>query len=95
LRAGADACYLYFENGSQFQERTHMFVCICKAVTDSQLDSAIEQGAQTVEALGACTGAGTGCGACHTALESQVKRACARMSGGNCGAARECLAERD
>jgi bacterioferritin-associated ferredoxin len=91
---GPSADTFHFENASQLQERAPMFVCICKAVTDSQLDSAIEQGAQTVEDLGACTGAGTDCGGCHNALEAQVKRTCARMSGGSCGSARECLGER-
>lgn len=41
-----------------------MFVCICRAVTDRQIDVAISAGARTGEAVGEMTGAGTGCGSC-------------------------------
>ncbi|WP_214365310.1 bacterioferritin-associated ferredoxin [Pseudonocardia sp. H11422] len=41
-----------------------MYVCICAAVTDSQLRSCIDGGARTVEEVGDACGAGTGCGGC-------------------------------
>lgn len=42
-----------------------MYVCVCAAVTDRQVDTAILAGADTVEAVGDSTGAGTGCGGCQ------------------------------
>lgn len=71
-----------------------MFVCICKAITDRDVESAIENGARSVEEVGETTGAGTDCGSCQNALEVRVKRACTRMSGGDCGASRETMTER-
>jgi assimilatory nitrate reductase catalytic subunit len=39
-------------------------VCACKQVGEQTIKEAIEQGASTVEAVGSCTQAGTGCGSC-------------------------------
>lgn len=41
-----------------------MYVCICRAVTDLQVERAIAEGATTEAEVGAMTGAGTGCGGC-------------------------------
>ncbi|NNF46302.1 MAG: (2Fe-2S)-binding protein [Desulfofustis sp.] len=41
-----------------------MFVCICKQVTESQVQAAIRDGHESVESLGECLGVGTGCGSC-------------------------------
>jgi bacterioferritin-associated ferredoxin len=41
-----------------------MYVCICAAVTDTELRTCITAGAQTVDELGEACGAGTGCGTC-------------------------------
>lgn len=41
-----------------------MFVCSCRGVTDHQIVKAIGEGAHSVEAISACTRAGTGCGSC-------------------------------
>jgi nitrite reductase (NADH) large subunit len=43
-------------------------VCNCHKVGSAQLREAIEAGATTVEAIGAVTKAGTGCGSCKTEL---------------------------
>jgi bacterioferritin-associated ferredoxin len=50
-----------------------MFVCICFAVTDEELDAAIDGGARTEEQVGDACGAGTGCGSC-------LERICARLT---------------
>jgi bacterioferritin-associated ferredoxin len=50
-----------------------MFVCICHAVTDVELDAAITAGARTEEQVGDACGAGTGCGSC-------LDRICERLS---------------
>lgn len=42
-----------------------MYVCICKAVTDGQLESAIDQGLCTRKQLFECFGVGGDCGKCN------------------------------
>ena len=49
-----------------------MFACICQAVTCDQIDAALDDGADTVEAVGDATGAGTGCGTCHDRIEDMI-----------------------
>lgn len=41
-----------------------MLVCLCHPTSDRDLDAVIDDGARTVEEVGARCGAGTGCGAC-------------------------------
>lgn len=41
-----------------------MYVCICWAVTETQVRRCITDGADTVEAVGDRCAAGTGCGSC-------------------------------
>lgn len=41
-----------------------MYVCICRAVTDTELRSCIAAGARTLDDVGDACGAGTGCGSC-------------------------------
>jgi bacterioferritin-associated ferredoxin len=69
-----------------------MIVCICKVVTDRQVDAAVEQGASSVDEVSARTGAGTDCGCCQDDLEQRVSRACARLARGACGGCTESLA---
>lgn len=47
-----------------------MYVCVCKAVTDSQVAQAIDQGACTRRQLMQCTGAGGVCGKCSQSIKS-------------------------
>jgi bacterioferritin-associated ferredoxin len=50
-----------------------MYVCVCRAVTEREVKSAIDQGATTVEAVtGACC-AGDDCGACRGAIEELIE----------------------
>lgn len=53
-----------------------MFACICNAVTDDQVASAIDLGAETVESVGEATRAGTTCGTCHDHLEDLIMERC-------------------
>ena len=46
-----------------------MYVCICMAVTDTQIRSCISAGASTVEEIGDACEAGTGCGSCHDHID--------------------------
>lgn len=41
-----------------------MFVCMCRAVTETEIRGCIRGGAQTVEEISEQTLAGTGCGGC-------------------------------
>ena len=49
-----------------------MFVCVCHAVTDSQVREAIEGGASTREEVTRACGAGGDCGTCHGQIEEMI-----------------------
>jgi bacterioferritin-associated ferredoxin len=53
-----------------------VFACICNAVTDDQVTTAIDQGAETVESIGEATKAGTCCGGCRDHLEDLIAERC-------------------
>lgn len=53
-----------------------MYACICNAVTDGEVMSAIDLGADTVEAIGCATRAGTTCGCCQDHLEDLIMERC-------------------
>lgn len=56
-----------------------MYVCICAAVSDRQIASAVAAGADSLEKLGMELGVGTGCGCCReTAQRMLESRACGR-----------------
>ncbi|MBL0030563.1 MAG: (2Fe-2S)-binding protein [Rhodanobacteraceae bacterium] len=48
--------------------RFAMFVCVCSAVTDRQIERAIAGGADHLDAIAAETGAGACCGSCRPLL---------------------------
>jgi bacterioferritin-associated ferredoxin len=50
-----------------------MFVCICRAVTEQEVTSAIEGGARTLQAVTQSCCAGDDCGACHNAIEDMIE----------------------
>jgi NAD(P)H-nitrite reductase large subunit len=56
-------------------------VCNCHRVNENVICDAIKNGADSVEAIGACTKAGTGCGSCRGELQRliQLQPATARM----------------
>jgi bacterioferritin-associated ferredoxin len=54
-----------------------VYVCICAAVSDRQIASAVAAGADSLEQLGFELGVGTGCGCCReTAQRMLDARAC-------------------
>jgi bacterioferritin-associated ferredoxin len=62
-----------------------VILCICRAVTDREVDDIIRQGASTADAVGQMCGAGTDCGACVGSIEERIcKRTGGRCTG--CGA---------
>ncbi|MBN9108115.1 MAG: (2Fe-2S)-binding protein [Pseudonocardia sp.] len=46
-----------------------MYVCICAAVSDTELLEYIDDGARTVEEIGEACGAGTNCGGCVDTID--------------------------
>jgi bacterioferritin-associated ferredoxin len=68
-----------------------MLICLCKSVSDRDLARAIASGASSVEEVGRCTGAGTGCGACREAIGCAVAHA---RSAGPCSERSQLIALR-
>jgi bacterioferritin-associated ferredoxin len=50
-----------------------MFVCVCRAVSDETVRTAIQAGAKSVEAVTAACCAGDDCGACHAMIEDMIE----------------------
>jgi bacterioferritin-associated ferredoxin len=55
-----------------------MYVCVCFAVTDQQVQSAIDGGATTVEQVTRACRAGGDCGSCHGMIETMIEATCDR-----------------
>jgi bacterioferritin-associated ferredoxin len=53
-----------------------MVLCICRAVTEREIDAAVRAGASSVDAVAACCGAGTDCGACRDAIAQRIDDSC-------------------
>jgi bacterioferritin-associated ferredoxin len=53
-----------------------MYVCICQAVSDRAVFAAIDNGADTVYAVGCATRAGTACGMCQERIEEIIEERC-------------------
>ncbi|GAB2476331.1 (2Fe-2S)-binding protein [Jatrophihabitans fulvus] len=53
-----------------------MYVCICHAVTDDEIEDAVDAGADSVAAVGLSTRAGTTCGTCHDHIDDIVAERC-------------------
>jgi bacterioferritin-associated ferredoxin len=65
---------------SYIQLQEAMIVCLCKGVSDRDVARAIEEGADSVEAITGCTGAGSGCGRCRAGLAKAVDMAHGRSA---------------
>jgi bacterioferritin-associated ferredoxin len=53
--------------------RSAMYVCVCLAVTEAQVEAAIANGAHTRAAVTAACRAGGDCGACHGMIEHKIE----------------------
>lgn len=51
-----------------------MYVCVCKAVTDTQLHNAIDKGICTRRELTHCFGVGKDCGKCNKEVKEILKQ---------------------
>ena len=56
-----------------------MYVCLCHAVTQAELDDVIAAGARDVDAVGEACGAGTNCGSCRPVLQELIVTCPLRM----------------
>jgi bacterioferritin-associated ferredoxin len=55
-----------------------MILCICRSVTDREVDAAIGAGARSLgEVARRAGGAGSDCGCCKGAIEERLEGACA------------------
>jgi bacterioferritin-associated ferredoxin len=50
-----------------------MYVCVCMAVTEAEVDATIAGGATTREAVTRVCRAGGDCGACHQMIEDKIE----------------------
>jgi bacterioferritin-associated ferredoxin len=50
-----------------------MYICVCNAVTDREVDEAIEAGACTRHDVTLACGAGGDCGSCHKMIEERIE----------------------
>jgi bacterioferritin-associated ferredoxin len=50
-----------------------MYVCVCLAVTEAEVEAAIAAGAQTRAAVTSACRAGGDCGACHGMIETKIE----------------------
>ncbi len=50
-----------------------MYVCVCFAVTDKEVQRAIDDGAETREEVTRACKAGGDCGSCHRRIEKMIE----------------------
>ena len=52
-----------------------MIVCVCRGVSESQMEAVVSAGAKTVDQVSRACGAGTDCGACRFMVAEIVEGA--------------------
>jgi NAD(P)H-nitrite reductase large subunit len=55
-------------------------VCECLKVSERRIAACVREGSCSIRQIGACTGAGTGCTACHPALEAILEKEAPRAA---------------
>jgi bacterioferritin-associated ferredoxin len=80
IRGGRGLIFLEVEIEYQFQPAfsritpvSPMVLCICHAVTERELDAAIEGGAHTLAEIAERLGAGSDCGCCQNEIEQRLE----------------------
>ncbi|MBE7196085.1 MAG: (2Fe-2S)-binding protein [Gordonia polyisoprenivorans] len=53
-----------------------MYVCICHAVTDAEVHSAVDSGANCIDTVAAATRAGSSCATCHDTIDDLIAERC-------------------
>jgi len=59
-----------------------MYVCICNAVTDSDIRNAVDDGVRNLNQLKQATGCGTTCGSCKDMAIEVLQQALTQRHGG-------------
>ena len=59
-----------------------MYVCLCKAITDSEIRQAVEDGAGTFREIRENLGVGTVCGSCACAAKKLLKANASKIDDG-------------
>ncbi|MDT4332652.1 (2Fe-2S)-binding protein [Methylomonas sp. MED-D] len=49
-----------------------MYICVCKAVTDRQVEQALNEGVCSRKQIMQCTGAGGVCGKCTASIKALI-----------------------
>lgn len=49
-----------------------MYICLCKQVTDKQIETAIQDGANSIKAIQEELGASTQCGCCMDTIKDMI-----------------------
>ena len=57
-----------------------MYVCVCRAVTERQIDNAVRAGARTLKDLRRELGVASGCGQCAAAARQCLEQARQRLA---------------
>ena len=57
-----------------------MYICLCKAVTDHDIEAAVIAGASTMLEVREALGVGTGCGSCTGAAQVVIDQTLARAA---------------
>jgi bacterioferritin-associated ferredoxin len=65
-----------------FKSNFAMYVCVCLAVTEREIDRAIDQGACSMAEVMRCTGAGTRCGTCRVQIADKLEEAASGPASG-------------
>lgn len=58
-----------------------VYVCVCNGVTERDIQRAVEEGCDSLEALAARTGCGSTCGCCREYAREAIEQAKARPLG--------------
>jgi len=66
-----------------------MYVCVCLAVTEAQVDAAIAAGAHSRPAVTSACRAGGDCGACHGMIEEKIEDHLEERAARLCGASED------
>ena len=56
-----------------------MIVCLCRGVSERQVETAVAKGAATVDDVSRACGAGSDCGACRYLLAALIEDACSAV----------------
>ena len=68
---------MFNRNYSYFQART-MYICVCSGVTDHDVQCAVDEGCDSLDALAARTGCASTCGCCREYASEAIAQARSR-----------------